>query len=475
MRASDGIVALAICGVACGGKTSGGKTSGTVPVEAVAVSAAPRAALPPAPPSDAPPSDAPPSDAPPSDVPALDDLEFPEQAETDTESLMQAVVGNCAAPCRVLGRAPLVTASLKALECKEDWEALGDDCEHWDYLRNCVYADKGYVFKKARWRNRFGATPWYKEDPAFKSGLLSRVARNNVASLKQRAQQCKLRASRGKKGKTLGQRRVDLHGTGTRETVKVSATHVAVSGKTFAHGLPADRGSVTLKVVDIDSRDKRQELLLRVEEYEDIGVHVVVYSDGETVRPSQLIYGPPLRIDGKGTIRVQSRNCGQEYLNVYAVKAKRLRETLRKISGIFDENECAACPYVYVASGTEWQLQGEILRDLHRPSKEGEQALGLGRRSGTLRIRIAEEKREITYADEFFVIAVTDAGEVLRLAPLECSDASVAFCQRDGDYHVLLPNSAVELTFDLPEPAEVRLVASGHYRPLPAPRHGPRK
>jgi hypothetical protein len=78
----------------------------------------------------------------------------------------------CGEPCLFLTDTPLdklqdvYRAECAGMETKD----LGfADCKQMDYVRNCVYAAHGLVYKKKRWKTRFEAKPWYEANPAVEA------------------------------------------------------------------------------------------------------------------------------------------------------------------------------------------------------------------------------------------------------------------------------------------------------------------
>jgi len=64
------------------------------------------------------------------------------------------------------------------------------DCRKLDYMRNCIYAAHGNVYKKNRWKV-LTSKPWYDANPAFKPDAISELERGNVHELHQRGKACK--------------------------------------------------------------------------------------------------------------------------------------------------------------------------------------------------------------------------------------------------------------------------------------------
>jgi hypothetical protein len=101
----------------------------------------------------------------------------------------------CGEPCLFLTDTPLdklqdvYRAECAGMETKD----LGfSDCKQMDYVRNCVYAAHGLVYKKKRWKTRFEAKPWYEANPAVEAKTaLGSVELANIHELHQRAKACK--------------------------------------------------------------------------------------------------------------------------------------------------------------------------------------------------------------------------------------------------------------------------------------------
>ena len=97
----------------------------------------------------------------------------------------------CESRCQLLTRYSL--AELEAGKHKEicGTEMRTSKCQHFDYLRNCIYAHSGYKFKKKKWQKVFGKADWYKQRDDFKDSDLSKMQLSNVRELKDRAAACR--------------------------------------------------------------------------------------------------------------------------------------------------------------------------------------------------------------------------------------------------------------------------------------------
>jgi len=126
-----------------------------------------------------------------------------------------------------------------------------------------------------------------------------------------------------------------------------------------------------------------------------------------------------------------------------------------------------ACPFVYVHTGEGPVFVGEILRNVIGKDRETTQTLELPvhlNEDGALRVRISEEKSEITYLDA--VRLLVDGRAVL---PDSCIATEAAWCDVDGRYHLMQEGDLLELRFavgEVPGGASVALEASGYYVPI---------
>lgn len=136
------------------------------------------------------------------------------------------------------------------------------------------------------------------------------------------------------------------------------------------------------------------------------------------------------------------------------VKRKKTKDTQKC-------GELAACPFVYVLGDGAPKLQGEILRNLRGVAAYDAQSLTLAvPKQGELRVRIAEEKDEVTHLDA--ITLVVDGTEV---PPRGCEGPDVPrFCATDRSFELLRRGDALDLTFDIPANARsMELHATGYY------------
>ena len=123
-------------------------------------------------------------------------------------------------------------------------------------------------------------------------------------------------------------------------------------------------------------------------------------------------------------------------------------------------DELAASPYVYAVSDSGAATRvGEILRDLRGARAYSLQSLPLPH--GTVRLRLAEEKPEVTYLDEILL----EAGGV-ELRPISCrGDPVPAYCAADHVPFVMRRGDTLDLAFEAAAGDEVTLFARGYYVP----------
>ncbi len=82
------------------------------------------------------------------------------------------------------------------------------------YLRNCIYASAGKVFKTKKWSSTFSKKSWYQPRPAFKESDIGKVGHENIARIKwrERAEGLKQPIRQVKNSENI-----DLDGDGSNE------------------------------------------------------------------------------------------------------------------------------------------------------------------------------------------------------------------------------------------------------------------
>jgi YARHG domain len=101
----------------------------------------------------------------------------------------------CGEPCLFLMDTPvdklLDTFTTECDGMKPPELGYPTDCKQLDYMRNCIYAAHGVVFKKKQWK-AFEHKPWYDPHPEISvKTVLSALELANVHELNQRGKACK--------------------------------------------------------------------------------------------------------------------------------------------------------------------------------------------------------------------------------------------------------------------------------------------
>ena len=131
----------------------------------------------------------------------------------------------------------------------------------------------------------------------------------------------------------------------------------------------------------------------------------------------------------------------------------------------FTEWNCLSCPWLYAWNGQEWVRLYEILKDVVGREQASTHRYTVPKafvRNGVLKLRIVEEKDEVTFLDHLRVEA---AGNVAALSA--DASATLALGQIDDQAIQLAKGQLVELSFtvDALGDDDVTLVAHGYYEP----------
>jgi hypothetical protein len=278
-------------------------------------------------------------------------------------------------------------------------------------------------------------------------------------------------------------RSADLDGDGKDETVTLEPGMLRVGSATYPVKIPGPLTAQMLQIVALDKKDRSRQLLVsHIEEgdEEDPGTAYQLFSyDGKSLSLLLELRNQVgnVAFPGDGTARITQsdwdacRNLNQKKAPRYEMRwerdsSKKMVEKGRKPVDTVDCENLAACPRVYVvdASGKE-QLAGEILRDLRGSERAALQSLALTSPpgSGRLRVRLREEKSEVTHLDQVFV---TVDGRVIP--PRLCRGENRSYCEAGGATTLLHKGDVLDLEFDLgPEPSSPPLLwARGFYQPL---------
>ncbi|MGC9395166.1 MAG: hypothetical protein ACP5J4_09940 [Anaerolineae bacterium] len=129
-----------------------------------------------------------------------------------------------------------------------------------------------------------------------------------------------------------------------------------------------------------------------------------------------------------------------------------------------------ACPWLYVYDGRAFERRTEILRNVRGNQNERIEVSAIGLVEvvdGAITLRIAEEKDELTFIDEFYILV--DGAKVQAETD---SGAAASVVAKDGDYLTLAKGDSQEFRFRLPDTfiakrrVAVSVVVSGFYVPL---------
>lgn len=272
----------------------------------------------------------------------------------------------------------------------------------------------------------------------------------------------------------------DLDGDGKPERIVLTGVQVKVGNDADAHTIFADGCEFRnedsslgfeARVVDFDKKDPRKELLVSCcnpDGEDECGHTLFGFVGGKIVANGIIADGDTeLDVPGSGTLSMQRVDWEKkaEVLSTWTLKDGKLVAGPEKVIRKLRDEDMAACPFVYVAGAFGRERHGEILRNLRNASLETSQTLSLPARSvlgGKVRVRLAERKPETTFLDS--VRLVVDGRSI---APESCGGAA-AWCERDGNRHVMNPGDSLDLVFmvgDVAPGARIELEAAGYYVP----------
>lgn len=133
----------------------------------------------------------------------------------------------------------------------------------------------------------------------------------------------------------------------------------------------------------------------------------------------------------------------------------------------FKDWNCLSCPWLYVYNGKCFVKQTEILKDVVGTTNKTTTFFTVNPKAvidGTLRIKIQEEKDEITHLEQ---LQVRINGKVYR--PNQLANTTALLAKNDEQYLKLKKGQSIELTFDLPANLKVSdkivLESTGFYIP----------
>lgn len=134
--------------------------------------------------------------------------------------------------------------------------------------------------------------------------------------------------------------------------------------------------------------------------------------------------------------------------------------------GLTDANGWA-CPWLYVHNGQRFERRTEILRNVRGRENERVEISHIGPVKvidGSVILRIAEEKNEISFIDKLHVVV-----DGMEIDPEASSDAADRVAARDEERLTIAAGQFYEFAFVLPEPlasqeqVEISVVVSGFY------------
>ncbi len=235
---------------------------------------------------------------------------------------------------------------------------------------------------------------------------------------------------------------------------------------------PGYFGGIDFSIIDINSTDGRKEVLYRRRAPGHVDppfVFTVGIYDGERLNWQELDEGfgydaGTIKAPGNGVLTTEYDACSEVTTARYRLDKAGLQKLDMATKQVRDPNQCAACPHVYVEIAGKFVSQGEILRNLSSPQRNGHQALRLHFRGTSpqdelVHVQLREEKAETTYLDSVWI-------EVngVSYAPTACGRES--YCTTDSVFHEIAQGEVLDLHFALPSTTEfVQLEAVGHYIP----------
>ncbi len=352
-----------------------------------------------------------------------------------------AADARCATPCLFLDKIALADIG-PAFEnaCGTPWPAASDaDCDQLDYQRNCIYAANGYPFKDKHGSATFGKLAWYTPRAEFKESELTATASANIRELERRAAAC-------------------------RQTSQLAPTDVRLVQQWLAR-LAAGTPDVPALALDVSTNpprtlsvaDMRKRLIESKDQFKPGKAKLSRAEPSQATRavlPGTQLHA--ITIDDGEVCADPDEECGG------GVSWTLVFDPTGKLVAL--EEQMSACPIVYSMMARPVR-EGEILRNLDRPSLEQDQGLAIAtpQCAGTARYRIAEEKDEVTHLDAIALVV-----DGVALSPDRCATTPASYCTNDGIALLLARGEHLDVSFTLPPGAScgsVELRANGHYVP----------
>ncbi|MCR9173299.1 MAG: YARHG domain-containing protein [bacterium] len=220
--------------------------------------------------------------------------------------------------------------------------------------RNTVYAKYGRVFESKDLKEHFAKQDWYHENPGFQESQMKQQDIDIV----------KLIQKWEEKTEVLLEERADITGNGSYEACYVlyngnKGTYSIIVNdfsQEFDHfwgqaddtqGLPSDWAEIQAKIIDIDTEDFKQEVLVsqRYDEWVDPGTHNVIVAFDKGVKITELSStdydAGILEINGDGTVAMNFSNC-PNHTKYYKLNRGKVVQFDEEI-GPTPPGGCAAC------------------------------------------------------------------------------------------------------------------------------------
>jgi hypothetical protein len=233
----------------------------------------------------------------------------------------------------------------------------------------------------------------------------------------------------------------------------------------------AESGQLEVQIIDIRHGDDRMELRVsqRAGWYEDPPIKNQLFrltSTLETIELSGSGYGTgALQVSGDNLVKMKDSDCTDD-------QTRELEYWYRMGDSFLERDRtlvlnsyrgCAACPHLEQRIDGAWEARGEVLRFMDSADLAGWENTQLFHRGGDLVLRLSERKHELTHLDA--VELYTSQG---RFLPRSCDTDVNAWCEEDGQHHLMVQGDELELHFALPRSSlgRVQLRVSGFYVPL---------
>jgi len=311
------------------------------------------------------------------------------------------------------------------------------DCDQLDYERHCIRAAHGVEIKEQPWADVFRALKWYQPEVDRSEKDLGKVTLENIAQLEKLGKECRRTLTIEKK-------------------LATAWTKIVLAGRPAVPAVSFDCISES-ECTPISKREMRA-LLLDGPKWTLVTTPDEMRRMAPSAEVSAALHGRKLSgidIVFEGHCAVEE-GCPRAFRLVFDAQHKFVA---------IEQLPVAACPFVYSLAGAP-AFEGEILRDLNRPSLERDDSLTISSRpcSDVARFRISEEKDEVTSLD-----AVSLLVDGVAMSPIACASDDAPYCVNDGLVLRLARGDHLDLAFRIPPGAEcdeIELRANGHYTPL---------